>query len=1002
MKKSKLVRNVSLVALSAVMACGTAFALAGCGGSKGSGTYELTVSIFCDVTDAATNTAICNRWAEEYTAKLRAAGEIPEGQSVKVTFTNEADRDTYFTQLDRNFLRNKAADIIYVQPRSVKTWVKNKRIMDLTSFIKASEGDEYEENVQNIKDIWPDVLAFYGYTTDSEHYSLGDSIRFYDVNDTLENGNKIESKDNVGFYTVDKTSPTQVGVYGLPKDYSNFSMGFNARYFTDALKLAYMTIPANQPREVKGLCDNPSNNTYKGGANDENVVTYARTGDYKITNPYTGEKIAMHATEGQPAPLINPGVPTRYRPYNFYAFPDYQSALNGGDPVAKAVNEYTRGQGYVVTIPGFPGDTFATPAAYRAGGANYDANAPYDTTIGHVVLTYAEYSALSWAVTYFCNTFNFSAIQDAPEYGYVQANGTVSANDPTLAKALKGTSGCYIVNGSPEQVFANEQYEGAPNPTLYLLPWLAGNDANFINLNSDVAINATLKGEMEADATISANEYDFKGLDITASGRLGLAKDQKGGTYTEKVPKLRLNGEIEEVDVEYGVNSERFIETFGAFQAYGSDWNCISGNTRVKDAVKDDRNGWALFRNGAAIFYGAGTWDSKTKNESPLYYENGDTFCEYRSVPIPVGEKYALYSSVKDGYYKMHTYGENKIYSEDEIIANLMERQDKWGARMDSVGFALNKQVETQAAASPEAAWKLQGAASLIMALSAQTQSQHDLLLGGAQLPNFKSQCVDFLNYQNDTSSEAGGKNYVTDGAFSDMITPEGFATTPYYTRNANGDLVENAAGVAEAKAIWKAYFSVVEALNTAAQIGSADRTKTVQAWMNEKYPNGVITGYKYPDASDGGAMKDVPLRWDSQFANLPLAGDGGALTMSDMSFRASAMKVLKMTTYTYADRDMQLRMQYGVNAVRDCAMYTWETGWINDISMRDGAGLAYRNQLPLQGNQTLASIVTSDINTPDSELKTYQTPAFFCFYVAEKVQQDLETSIKNEEIANN
>ena len=987
----KLIRNVSVVALSAVMMAGTAAVFAGCGGGGNDATmsYQITVNIFCDPTDAATNEQICKAWEEEYNAKLHRTNAIPEDKNVEVKFTSQSSTESYFTELENQFVRGKAADIIYVQPAKVRSWAERGRIMDLSAYINMSEGSDYEENVANIKGLWQDCLSFYGYSP-KEGYTLGDTIQYYAQGDTLTNGTTISSKNAAGFYSVSNPELGTVGVYGLPKDYSNFTLGFNNRYFSDALKLAYMTIPVNTERNVVGAVDRPANQNYTG-VQDDQVVTYAVSGDYTITNPLTGEKIEMEAVAGAPAPLINPGVPTVYKPYNFYAFSNFDDALAGGDPVAKAVNEYTKGAGYVVTLPGFPGDTFSTE-----GFDNLDANAPYDTSIGHITFTYAEYSALTWAVTYFCNTFNFRSIQDASANELKYVNGELQYPEALTGNAsTKVTSGVYKANGQGrEAVFGNDQYEGLPNPTLYLLPWLAGNDANFINTSSDTAINAVRTASSVDDERLSDGEYSFEMADGTKGvnwDRMKVAEDSRGGQIYEIVQKLRLSGEWEDVAVQYGLNSERFIETYGAFLAYGSDWNGNSGNAGALAKEKPD-NGWALFRDGACIFYGAGTWDNKTKNESPIIvnYANADhadeTFCEYRSMPVPVGEQYALYSRIKDAFYEYTTYANGaggrvsgsasdqlKIYDKESIIANQMIRQDKWGARMDSVGFALNDSVRKLAERTEAAAWKLQGCAELIMRLSANEQAQHDLTLGGAQLPNFRQQCVEFLNYQ-----KAGYEN----GSFSDMISPEGFATTKYWKEGKVG-LEARPEGEAEAKAIWRAYIDVVEAINT-----STDRNLKVVDWFNAHYPDGVIDAkYKLEDGTV------VPLKWDTQFNNQTLAS---VLTGTD-SVRASAMKLLKMVTYTYADRDQQLRMQYGMNAVRDCAMYTYENTWIADITLRGRNGWAYRNQEPITALISSLIVTNPQATAQDLLARQYYSPAFFCFYRAEQVQKDLEQSIKHE-----
>ncbi len=985
MNKKKLARNVSLVALSAVMAAGTATAFAGCGSSKNLGDpYIITVNIFCDETDKNTNDTICQTWAQEYNTylhQLHAADPnqgIPDDKDIQVKFTSTSDDDGYFTQLDNDFIRDRAADIIYVRPRQVKSWAQRGRVMNLADFINAAEGEEYDANIANIQGLWPDVLAFYGYDEKAEKagtYSTGDSLKYYKQGETLPNGKTINSKSDAGFYTT--ANSTKVGVYGLPKDYSNFTMGFNGRYFSDALKLAYQTIYPATERETHGAIEFPSKQTYTGKG-DEGVVTYAVTGDYTVQNPF-GQNIQIHAEQGKPAPLINIGVPVYYKPYNFYQFSNFNDALAGGDPVAKAVNEFTNGVGYLITLPGFPGDTFEMPAT-----AAKDPNAPYDTNIGHITFTYAEYGALTWAVTYFCNTFNFRAIQDATDLEIDPEEEGADLPDALL----NGTTGVVRMDGqTKENVYGNDQYEGSPNATLYLLPWLAGNDANFINLASDTAINAVRSDSSKNDEKLTDGEYLFEkdGQQGVHYNRLdaSVPQDSKGGQITEEVPKLRLNGETEMVDVQYGVNSERFIETYGAFLAYGSDWNGNSGNAGSEEKVKQS-NGWELFRHSACIFYGAGTWDNKTKNESPVTL-NGETFCEWRSMTVPVSEKYALASCVKNGFYEMQGYGDAnndgslktaKIYTQEDIINNQVTRQDKWAARMDSVGFALNDQVRQLSEKNSEAAWKLQGAADLIMTLSADQTAQHDLTLGGAQLPNFTQQCIEFAHYQDDDLAESG--------SFSDMITPEGFATTNYWVEGKEG-LQTNADGVKEADQIWKAYNSVIEKLNTDSDsVKGTELDTTFADWFKKNYPNNEITGYQMADGST------VPLRWDHQFDNKTLSD----VLTGEYARRAAAMKVLKMVTYTYADRDMQLRMQYGMNAVRDSAMYTYQTTWIDTISMRSSKGWAYRNQGKVD-SPTIKQLLAWNIK--GSGNLDFYTPAFFCFNVAQNVQQYLEQSMRNE-----
>ena len=901
MKKSKILKSVSLVALSAVMVTGSVAALAGCKG-KGSGTYEIRINIFCDATDAATNKKICLDWAEEYQQKCWENGTIPNGQKITITFDNNTDKNKYFEDLNNNFSRGASyvEDVIYMAPKYTQEWVRKNRIMDLSPYLQS------EDAIENINGVWTNAISFFGYANDDK-YTLGDAVEY-----------NANGANGAGWYT---SEGVKTGLYAMPKDYSNFSMGFNNRYFSEALRYAYTNSKATDSRTVKGRIDNPALNTYTGSG-DEGVVF----------DPVTK----------QDCEIIRIGKPTTYMPYNFYAFPSFTAALDAGDPVATASFTLTEGKGYTVTIPGWPGDTFTiTDDDATTAGYTKDANAPYDANIGHVVYTYSEYSALTWAVTYYCNTFNWQ-----------------EAKKGDLSKTTSGTGGMTMANSKGENVYGSDQYEGAPNATLYLLPWLAGNDANFISTDSQKAVQPE---------------------DKVPTSTKNMTPAQRGGTASEKVSKLRLDGSMKDVDVQYGVNSERFIETYGAFLAYGSDWNGNSGNARSQNTVKED-NGWSLFRDGALLFYGAGTWDSKTKNESST------EFCEFRQMPMPISDRYSIYSSVKNAYYQMeqfawdpanNTYKHNgdasykTEYSESELKQYLIDRQDKWAARMDSVGYAANKTIEALKGTDGE--WKIQGVVDLILELTANEEDQRDLTYGGAQLPNFRQSCIDFLNYQSKDEK-------LNKGTFKDMITPEGFSTTKYY----NEDGSVNAEGKAEAEAIWSYYIGVVEEMQAAYTAG--ERTKTIGQFLAGK-----------KDYNGQGE-----IRYDKQFENTTFSEFTG-----ERAQRAFIMKIFRMVTHTRADRDLNMRMQYGVNSVRDSAMYTYQDAWINVLTMRQGGiAFAYNNQALLLDDKgklidDMWTVIATDPNPATTEgLKNFQTPAVFCFRSAEETKRQLDLSISNEKRA--
>ncbi len=858
MKKRRILRNASLVALSTVMLAGAAAAFAGCSGGSSD---ELSVFIFCSATDAETNQKICNDWAKKYSEEI--------GKDIKIKFNYKASTTEYTRELDNEFTSGNAPDVFYMSPKYVRLWKNLGRVLDISPYINASDKDK-------MNGIWQNALSFYGYT-DAAGYNRGDRISYKTTSDGV-------SAD--GFYTEDNK---QVGLYGLPKDYSSFSMAYNGKFLSDTMKKRLTTAKANDTRSVKGAYGNTANLTFTGAGNDD-VVTYAVSGTY--TNPYTNESVTV--TKGQPAALINIGVPVTYKPYNFYRFKNIEDARKGGDPIVLATDEWAP-DGYTVTIPGFPGETFEISDTDVAAK---DANAPYDTDMGHVVLTYAEFGALTWALTYYCNTFDWDAAADA---------------DTT-----KGTGGITLKTG-PINIYGCGQYEGDPGPTLYMLPWLAGNDADFISEDSTKAVNAGVT-------------TDVSGLDTVAKMRAEVAKSQ-----TETRKKLRLNGQYEDVAVQYGVNSERFIETYGAFLEFASTWNGNSENCGDDNSKND--NSWASFRAGNNIFYGGSSWDASTRNESDR------ELCDFHQFPMPVSEQYALYSEVKDAYYDVKEYGTKPgaPYTADQIKANQITRQDKWAARMDSVGYAVYAGLSEKADTDEE--WKIAGAVSLVQELCVNEDAQLTLTYAGAQLPNFKQQAVEMLNYQSD--------EYKTDGAFKNMITPEGSATVTG----------------AEGKALWDYYYGLVCEMDALAQSGS---TQTVAEFME---------GKKEPGGADA--------KYDPQYADTTFNNFTG-----EISKKAFAMKILYMTTFTKADRDLNMRMQYGVNGVRDSAMYTYNNNWILNITTRGGTSLAYIKQAPITGT-TIDKLVLREAS---KALDKYQTAAVLCLKVAGQVETQLAAAIAAEQ----
>lgn len=921
MKKG--LKTAGIMALSAVLACGALGALAGCGGGGGGGggatgnptgdADTLTVSIFCNAADATTNQAICDAWAAEYSAAHSA--ELG-GKKIKVSLSNNPDKTNYFEDLKRLWSTGTTADIIYLAPRYVKSYAERGNILDLSGYLSADQ-------LALTQDVWQNGISYYGYIKGQRNnYRMGRAI-------TQKDGK---------FVTADgEDAGTQVGLYGLPKDYSNFSTGYNRLFFSDTLKNAYQTTKPNSGTSVKapkgeGAGELTSKLTYTHNSSKDNCIQYAASG----TNPKTNETFSA----GDPANIINVGIPTTYYPYNFFRFSDYRSARDGGDPVA--LMSHAMG-GYTVTIPGFPNDELKiSEESFKATyGTNADfdgIDVPYNKNIGHVTYTYAEYGALLWAVTYYLNTHAWDTNND-------------------------GYGGRTFSDGSHQTVYGGEQYEGiagAAGSVMYLLPWLAANDADLINEYSTLT-SQTGRPNGVSDTAIS-DPSDWRSV---------------AGHATYQTTKRTLADTTATKNVQYGHNSENFIETYAAFLAIGSDWNVNpSGDT---DSTDRANNGWAYFRSGRSICYGAGSWDAATRNDVNA------SLLDFGQMPMPISEKYAIYSEIKDANYQKAYYANDpaaaaagstdeakqltgnaltnaktQVYDSAAILKNQIRRQDKWAARMDTVGYA----VAAKTANYPEAhAWKRDAAIDLTARLTINKDAQKTLLYAGAQLPNFVSQCKEFVDYK------GAGAN----GTFNDMLTPEGFADT---------------ATAAEGKQIWDAYYDLAEEMEKKAQRNEA---QTVDEFLSGKQILGEAVRY---DKSNYGSKKF------SEFT-----GDGN-------SRLAYAMKVLKMVAFRADDRDINIRMQYGLNAVRDSSMYTYDDKWLASIDARTSVNmLAYSVKSPLTAQQRAAFLTGSNgvytskfiqmnpaQNTnPDGAGWSYMTPAVWCLKQSEAAQTLLTKAMGDE-----
>ena len=936
MKKSKLLRNVSLVALSAIMVGGTAMAFTGCAGSNPD---ELRVFIFCNNTDLATNQSI----VDAAMAKFNQEHSEELGREVRAVVQNQADRVEYFQELQNSLGNRGAIDVFYVPPKNVASFVQQKYILDLTPYLTGELPGMSDGATENANMIWPDALALYGMYTDTENkrYVNADSAKYDAATQSWKNGDGNE-----------------LGIYGLPKDYSSFSMGYNRNFFTDEMKKLYTTVKATAGRSVTSHSWDGGSSvagvTHTGGTSVNDAIQYAVTGSY--TNPYTDDTV--QAVANTAAPIINVGVPTRYKPFNFYNYATFSGALAGGDPIALSVAAYSEdvtgdgiGDGYIVTIPGFPNDDPMdfSESTYFEG---FDASSvPYDATTGYITYTYAEYGALQWALAYFLNTFAWD-------------NGQKNLTDGQGGVYNEGTKTYW-------NIYGGEQYDTNVNDYFgvngYLLPWLASNDTLLTTTDSTRAWNTT-----DADEN---------------SGKYTQAIDKYVGTDTETVVKKALNGGDRSVEVQYGFDSRNFIETYGAFHEIATTWNGNAGNAGDTTGADDDRGGntgWTYFTMGASIFYGAGTWDASTRNNSDT-----DDFW-FGQMPVPVSEKLALYSYVRNGYYGNTTYSNDpqekvannaqsdassvtgdykqrngitlnntstsqdhqtaglQVYFADEIAANQLKRQDKWAARMDSVGYAVNSKVTEY---SDNEAWKEEAAVYVVEYLTIDRDSQVTLTYGGAQMPNFMDQCEDFLNYKDATYNESLGR----ENAFAGMITPD--------------------------DSTWGEYYKLAREMETASRNGS---TQTVAQFLTGKTVNGAAAKY------------------NSDYANTVLS----TFTGTQESRLAYAMRVLNMVNFDRQDRDLNMRMEYGINSVRDQLMYTSQTNWLQPFTRISGAGtdsklMAYIQQkaitklvgketVPVTSGNDLKALIALNPAPADYDKATYITPAVNAIRCVAEVQKEL------------
>ena len=486
---------------------------------------------------------------------------------------------------------------------------------------------DFSEQGYDLNDLWNSALSFYSYSNDSK---VNESVTYDAEKNTLTNGDG-----------------KSLGLYALPKDYSSFTTAYNVNFFTDKMTARY------------------ENTADTHGA----VYVYG-------TTPAAGT-LPTNAT--QASSIIKPGTTLTYYPFNYYRFYDLKTAYENGDPVAKAS---VANGGYDVTIPCYPNEVLFDEAATD------DPSTTYDDRYVYPVYTYSEYSALSFAVAYYCTMYD-SGRADADN------DGKVAASDYPSDR----WTNCTWISDKNYSVYANDQYDSSG--TYYLTSWLYGNDASVIS-------------------------PDNQHVDVT------------------------LGGETSETS-SWGINSDAFIEAYSAFNAYGSDWNnnMYWSATITEEETLSKQGGYVGFAGGYCVFYGYGTWNSTTldKDKSVL---------DYQLMATPVSDDHSLNSRIKNMHGESEEYGSDaSTFTESDIASAMKSRQSEWGARVDSVGYGVNRMCAEKY--TGKNAWKLQAAIDLCAYMTIDKDAQVSLTYAGAQIPNYVSQCEDYLN---------------TDGAFAGMITP--------------------------------------------------------------------------------------------------------------------------------------------------------------------------------------------------------------------------------------
>ena len=804
--------------------------------------------------------------------------------SINVGISFQSDTNLYFSQVQREIASGKADDVFYVSPKYVKSFALNDAVLDLTNYVN---WDNYDPN-----GLWADSIGAYAFAEGSG--TIGNPVTYYAASDA-------NATNGAGFYNA---NGEKAGVYALPKDFSSFGLAYNRNFFTEALREAYTTTVDT-----------------RGAVMDMN---------------------------GQPTNLINIGKTTRYYPFNYYRYDNYQEALDAGDPIAAASKKV---EGYEVTIMGWPGDTYLRTDANGDPVAD-DPTTQYDERIGYVTYTYAEYGAVAWAVGYYAEKYDLDTVTyNKVDYPYHKLL-------TWLNETVRDSRGNRLYDRAiaVDFVYGNDQYEG----TLYLTAWLLGN-----------------------------------GVDI-------ISDDYRSVT----APKGQ------EATSDYGINSDKFKDAYAAFLAFGSDWNANSyysgseesdqtiggwGTFNSGRCIFYGCGTWnmATFNSTVQSTLSVGIMPEPVSDDYSPYARVKNA--EYNPQVFGVnGENSTAVTGTE--YYD----SESKTYT-DAWYENMNARQEQWAARLDTVGYGVNADVLTRYAGG-ENAWQVAACADLCAFLTLDPEMQRAMTYSGSQLTSIIDQGESYLQYQKEGQSSSDGFEY--------MITPDGNAADSLSVSvdeiTKAGLTVQDVGlqqGATGTQTIGDgAVYDVSSDGTLPSQLREDSAVWTfATAAARKMYDDHTRVSYS-------SVREYIENEFPSLTPYLNTYFDDS--TMAEVVSIGYAFKCLNLIALNYEDRNLQLRMVSGTNGALDSCMYTYNSQWIDEFGATKGYTLiAYEPQRAAGGFNRVVygampdipvQIITVGRADGSGWSGNFYTPAAFCDWIVLRSQALLDKAVEREEsIAN-